>query len=178
VFGAYWEKYLLGEYSVEDSGEHVYRVEDPTRVPLAFDAPGTQMVFEQFQNTVARLVASGRRVFIVLSNPTSPMFDPASMSPSQLRLSLHFPQSFAVADARRIDARAFESFVEPLMSRLRNIAAQTGATAVDPGPTLCDAAVCSATGADGMPLYVDSNHLRARFARERASFVDQILLGR
>jgi hypothetical protein len=37
--------------------------------------------------------------------------------------------------------------------------------------------VCAAIGADGMPLYIDSNHLRARYARDRASFVDEILLG-
>jgi hypothetical protein len=36
--------------------------------------------------------------------------------------------------------------------------------------------LCPAAGADGMPLYIDSNHLRARFARERASFVDDMLL--
>jgi SGNH domain (fused to AT3 domains) len=177
VFGAFWEKYLLGEYSVKDSAEQVYRVKDLSRAQLTLDSPGTQIVFEQFQNTVAKLVSSGRRVFIVLSNPTSPKFDPVSMLPSQLRLSPHFPRSFALAGGRCIDAGPFESFVAPLMSRLRNIAAQTGATAVDPRSTLCDGAVCPATGADGMPLYKDSNHLRALFARERALFVDEILLG-
>jgi peptidoglycan/LPS O-acetylase OafA/YrhL len=177
VFGAFWEKYLLGEYSVEDSAEHVYRVEDHTRTPLQLDSPGTQIVFEQFRNTVARLVASGRRVYIVLSNPTSPMFDPASLLPAQLRLSLYFPRSLAVHGGRRVDAGPFESYVAPLMARLRNIAAQTGAKAVDPRSTLCDGMVCAAIGADGMPLYIDSNHLRARYSRDRASFVDEILLG-
>jgi len=177
VFGAFWEKYLLGEYSVEHSEEQVYRVKDHTRAPLRLDSPGTQIVFEQFQNTVARLVSSGRRVIIVLSNPTSPLFDPGSMLPSQLRLSLHIPRSLALAGGRRIDAGPFESFVAPLTDRLRDIAAQTGANAVDPRFTLCDGMLCPASGADGMPLYKDSNHLRALFARERASFVDEILLG-
>ena len=177
VFAAFWEKYLLGEYAVEDvAGAPVYRLEDHTRSPLTLDSPGTQIVFEQFQNSVARLVASGRRVFIVLSNPTSPLFDPVSMLPTQARLSLHIPRSLAIAGGRRIDAAPFESFVAPLTSRLRAIAAQTGATAIDPRSSLCDGALCPATGVDGMPLYLDSNHMLARFARERASFVDQILL--
>jgi peptidoglycan/LPS O-acetylase OafA/YrhL len=177
VFGAFWEKYLLGEYPVEDTWAHVYRVEDRTRSALTLDSPGTQIVFEQFQNSVARLVSSGRRVFIVLSNPTSPLFDPVSMLPPQARLSLHIPRSLALAGGRRIDAGPFESYVAPLMSRLRYIAAQTGARVVDPRLTLCNGMLCPASGVDGMPLYLDSNHMLARFAREQASFVDEILLG-
>jgi peptidoglycan/LPS O-acetylase OafA/YrhL len=177
VFGAFWEKYLLGEYAVEDAAAPLYRVEDHTRSPLTLDAPGTQMVFEQFQNSVARLVASGRRVFIVLSNPTSPLFDPATMLPPRARLSPHIPASLALAGGRRIDAAAFESFVAPLMDRLRAIAAHSGAKVVDPRSTLCDGMTCAATGLDGLPLYLDSSHILARFTRERAAFVDQMLLG-
>ena len=177
VFGAFWEKYLLGEYSIANSAAHVYRVEDDAHAPLRLDSPGTQIMFEQFETIVARLVASGRRVFIVLSNPTSPGFDPINMLPPELRLSAHVPASLALTATRRIDAAPFESFVAPLTTRLRAIAARTGARALDPRATLCDAMLCPASGEDGMPLYIDSNHLRARFARERASFVDQILLG-
>jgi hypothetical protein len=66
----------------------------------------------------------------------------------------------------------------PLMSRLRNIAAQTGAKAVDPRFALCDGMICPATDSDGMPRYLDSNHLRGFAALERASFIDEMLLGR
>jgi peptidoglycan/LPS O-acetylase OafA/YrhL len=177
VFGAFWEKYLLGEYLIANSAAHVYRAQDDARAPLQLDSPGTQIMFDQFETIVARLVASGRRVFIVLSNPTSPRFDPINMLPSELRLSPHLPPSLALTGGRRIDAAPFESFVAPLTTRLRAIAARTSATAIDPGSTLCDAMLCPAAGADGMPLYIDSNHLRARFARERALFVDEILLG-
>jgi hypothetical protein len=177
VFGAFWEKYLPGEYAVADSAEYVYRVGDRTRTPLQLNSAAAQIVFDQFRNAVARLTAGGRRVYILLSNPTSPLFDPASMLPSGLRWSLHFPESLSLDGGRRIDPRPFESYAEPLMSRLRSIAAQTGAKVVDPRATLCDQALCPATGADGLPLYLDSNHLRASFARAQASFVDEMLLG-
>jgi hypothetical protein len=62
------------------------------------------------------------------------------------------------------------------MSRLREIAARTGAHILDPRTTLCTDMLCPAVGADGLPLYVDSNHLRNTAARERASFLDQTLL--
>src|SRR3984885_614381 len=176
VFGAFWEKYLAGEYLLPSSAESIYAASDRTRTALQFDSAATHQVLGQFRTAVARLVASGRRVYILLSNPTSPLFDPASMLPSQLRLSLHLPASISLAGGRRIDAGPFERYAQPLMSQLRTIAAQTGATAVDPRATLCDGLVCPATGADGLPLYLDSNHLRARFTREQASFIDEMLL--
>jgi len=60
---------------------------------------------------------------------------------------------------------------------LRNIAAQTGAIVIDPRLALCNGMICPSSGLDGLPLYVDSNHLRGSFARERATFLDEMLLG-
>jgi SGNH domain (fused to AT3 domains) len=70
----------------------------------------------------------------------------------------------------------FEAFVAPLMNRLRAIAARSGARVLDPRSTLCAGLRCPAIAADGTPLYIDSNHLRAAYARERASFLDATLL--
>lgn len=177
VFGAFWEAYLLGgEYSVPHSAKPVYNVHDPWRRPLSLDSPATQVVLDEFERTIARLVASGRTVFIVLSTPTSPRFDPVPMLPPRARLSLELPDSLAIHDAVPVDVQAFASYVGPLSARFRQIAGRTGALIVDPLPALCEATLCPAVGADGLPLYVDSNHLRARYARDRASFVDSMLL--
>jgi peptidoglycan/LPS O-acetylase OafA/YrhL len=177
VFGAFWEKYLLGEYLVPNGAQPVYRVADPDRAPLQLDSRDTPMVLEQFRAALATLVARGRRVFVVLSNPTSPQYDPASMLPAVVRLSSAAADRLPVAGGRRIDAGAYEAFVEPLTERLSAIAAGSGAQIIDPRATLCSGLDCPATGADGLPLYLDSNHLRAGYARERASFVDELLLG-
>jgi peptidoglycan/LPS O-acetylase OafA/YrhL len=169
VFGAFWENYFIGEYSEDESAQQAAGAP-----PLELDSADTRAAFEQFRTIVASLVSGGRRVFIVLSNPTSQVFVP--VFPTEVRLSLHPPLRFA-ANGPRVDARPFESFVAPLTDRLRNIAAQTGAIVVDPRITLCDGLICPSTGLDGLPLYVDSNHLRSSFARQRASFVDEMLLG-
>jgi hypothetical protein len=95
----------------------LYRPGHPLRMRLRLDSPEVQCAFAEFERVLERLVASGRRVFIVVSSPTSPQFDPRSLVPAG-----------------------------------------------------------EAVGADGMPLYIDSNHLRAAYARERASFLDVTLL--
>jgi peptidoglycan/LPS O-acetylase OafA/YrhL len=174
VFGACWELYVLGEYSIERR-EGVYSSKDLLRSRLQLDSRATQVALEQFERLLARLTSSGRRVFIVASNPTSPRFDPPSLVPPRVRLSLHLPRIFVVHD-RQVDAAPFESFVAPLMDRFREIAARTHARVIDPRSTLCAGMSCPAVGPDGLPLYLDTNHVRATYARERAAFLDETLL--
>jgi peptidoglycan/LPS O-acetylase OafA/YrhL len=180
VFGAFWEAYLLEEFSTDQPRSnirnHIYRVGDPLRTPLELNSSGTQMAFTEFRQVISKLVSHGRRVFIVLSNPTSPTFDPTAMLSAESRLALHVPDKIE-AKIRSIGAGPFEVFVAPLMDRLREIAAQSGATVVDPRESLCDAMICAAVTPDGVPLYLDSNHLRPFFARQRAVFLDETLLG-
>jgi len=174
VFGAFWELYLLGEHAT-DHRQGVFSSPDALRRPLQLGSASTQLAFERFEHTIAQMVASGRRVFIVLSNPTSPRFDPASRIPPQVRLSLHVPATLVV-DRAPVDAADFERFVAPVMDRLRAIAARTGAKVLDPRSTLCQRTSCPAIGIDGLPLYVDSSHARASWARAAASFLDETLI--
>jgi hypothetical protein len=111
----------------------------------------------------------------VLSNPTSPLFDP--IFPPAIRLWLRVQQDLPLVSGPRVDAASFESYVAPIMNRLRAIADQTGATVVDPRYSLCEAMICSSTDADGLPRYLDSNHLAAFSARGKAAFIDEMLLG-
>jgi peptidoglycan/LPS O-acetylase OafA/YrhL len=175
VIGAFWEFYFLGEYPPDRHAQDVYGVPPLARAPLQLDSPGMRAASEQFQHAISRLVSSGRRVFIILSNPTSPLFEP--VFPTEIRLSLQRPTSLRSDKAPRIDAGPFESFAAPVMDRLRAIGAQTGAQVVDPRLTLCEGMICPARDSQGMPLYLDSNHLNGSNARERASFVDEMLLG-
>ena len=180
VFGAFWEAYLMGEFT---GGQPlrltlpVYSHGDPLRRPLTLDSPGTQRALEDFGHIISRLTASGRRVFIILSNPTSPRFDPGYMFPSRVRLSLHLPERItAAASMRSVDERQWESYVAPLMARLRLIAVKSGAIIIDPSEVLCPEMTCPAADVRGLPVHLDSNHLTQSFVREHATFIDAILL--
>jgi peptidoglycan/LPS O-acetylase OafA/YrhL len=175
VFGAFWEDYFLGEFSADKRPPAVYRVDDERQAILALDLIGTQRTFDEFRRLVAKLVSSGRRVFIVLSNPTSPQFDP--LLPPRLRLSLHNPERADLGPGAVVDCRPFEAFVAPLMDRLRKLAASSGAHVIDPRDDLCDGFLCHATDEDGLPRYIDTNHLRGAVARAHAAFMDETVLG-
>jgi len=171
IFGAFWELYLAAEYQ-----HGIYSAGDPLHRRLSLDSRATQLALGQFERLLGALVASGRRVFIVLSNPTSARFEPRFLVPPQVRLSRALPHALRADDSTPVAATAFESAVAPLMTRLREIAARTGAQALDPRSTLCAGSDCPTVGEDGLPLYIDSNHLRASFARGHASFLDETLL--
>ena len=183
VFGAFWEAYFVGEFAgrrpmpVILSVYGLYGRGDALRRQLTLDSPGAKRAFEDFRRTILRLTASGRRVFILLSNPTSPRFDPRYLFPSTARLALRLPDRIRVEPTERsVDDRRYESYVAPLMGRLRDIAARSGAIVIDPSGALCPQMTCPATNARGMPVYLDSNHLTTTFAREHATFIDAILL--
>ena len=177
VFGAYWEGYLVGKFGSEHEPRHLYSVNDPLHRNLQLDSPGAQAAFDEFARQVSRLVRSGRRVFIVLSNQTSPRFDPLTLIPARARLAPHAPLRIEFdPSSRSVPVRPYEAFAAPVVSKLREIAAATGAQIVDPTDTLCDPMACATTSTDGRPLYMDSNHVRPFFARERAVFLDQMLL--
>jgi hypothetical protein len=152
-------------------------VTDPLRRRLTLESRGTQLALGEFERLLGELVASGRRVFIVLSNPTSPRFEPRSLVTPQVRLSLEPPRVLRAGESAPVDAAPFESFVAPLAQRLREIAARSGAEVLDPRSTLCAGMDCPSVGEDGLPLYIDSNHLRASFACAHAGFLDETLLG-
>ncbi|HEY4214774.1 MAG TPA: acyltransferase family protein [Steroidobacteraceae bacterium] len=180
VFGAYWEAYLLGEFASDGrrrSVDYAYNIHNPTPAPLWIDTSGRQEALEDFQRVVANLVARGRKVFIVLSNSTSLTFDPLILIPASARLTIPSPQSIGVERSRRsVDATQFKSYVAPVIRRLREIAKQTGARIIDPAASLCDGTACPSMDAEGVPTHMDSNHITASFARQRAAFIDDILL--
>jgi SGNH domain (fused to AT3 domains) len=175
VFGAFWEDYFLGEYAVSKAKPKVFSAADADGSALTIDSPPTDAAFLRFEQIISRLIRNGRRVFIVLSNPTSPSFEVPFPPCLRASRSTSIPGRFPTGP--RIDLRPYEAFAAPVIDRLRNIAARTGAIAVDPSATLCEDNQCASTDDDGMPRYIDSSHLRGGAAREHAGFIDEMLLG-
>jgi peptidoglycan/LPS O-acetylase OafA/YrhL len=178
VFGAFWEVYLLGEFSVDHTRQAIYSTSGNSHSPLELNSLAGERAFADFEQAVATLVHHHRRVFILLSNPTSPLFDPVSLVSMHARLASVAPEGALIEPSRQtIEAASFQSFVAPIARRLSALAARAGAVVIDPASTLCRERRCPAVTPQGMPLYMDSNHLRPFYSREHAVFLDPILLG-
>ncbi|MEW6165091.1 MAG: acyltransferase family protein [Pseudomonadota bacterium] len=167
IFGAYWEAYLIGHYG---RGEKNYIADvadsrDPENAPLKFGEPRLERIFDEFRQAIATLIGAGKRVTIILSNPTGPAYEPGKMIVSRMSLKVEFGTEFFVPK------KEFVAFVSPVMDRLRRIARETGAEIVDPVDYLCSEEKCLATK-DGLPIYMDGNHLRASYVRDHADFLD------
>jgi len=158
VIGAYWEIYL-------PEGK-TFSVRDPSRSPLDSTGPGTDTAFQEMENEVRELRRAGKQVYILLSNPASPAFDPRSMFANRLR---GFQEKKPVT---QISKAEFVSRTEGVTARVRALAARTGATIIDPADYLCGPTDCPTVTSKGMPIYMDEQHLRASFARHAAVFID------
>jgi hypothetical protein len=130
---------------------------------LRLDSQDTEQVLHEFSQFVANLTAGGKKVFIVLSNPTGLAFDPPRMVD---RFSLRVR-----TDGTYIDRAQYERFIAPIKTRLIAIASAAQAVTIDPMDYLCVGGRCPTVTADGQPLYYDFNHIRPRFARD-LTFLD------
>jgi peptidoglycan/LPS O-acetylase OafA/YrhL len=163
VIGAAWYGYFSPAQR-----ELVY---DDGSVRAQFPSTRAQeLAFMSLQESIARLRALGKDVYLVLQPPAGAEFDPRSMYTGsrfdELRPRLHI---------KPFDIIAFNARIGAQRSRLVAIALKTGARIIDPSNTMCSAVFCPVVAADGAPLYTDSIHMRPVYTRKVAHFLDQTI---
>jgi hypothetical protein len=163
MYAACWECYF--------NDEQIFLQSDPRQTLIGRSGPGIDSLFAMFDREVGWMVRSGKRVFIVLPNPNSPLNNPLSMLPR--RLPWLKPKSFPRFESRA----AVDSISGFVRERLLRVAANTGALIIDPLAAICDDTSCSTVTSDGNAIYQDDHHFRADFARYQASFVDTVFRG-
>jgi hypothetical protein len=145
VLAAFWENYFADGMLAPEGSSAAFRKRDPRM----------KAVFAHLERDLAALTANGKRVFIVLSNPTLAARDSESAVPRRLA-------GFIGKNVPPVIAReAFVSRVAPLMAALRDVAARSGATVIDPVDFLCDGDGCATVTPGGVPVFRDFDHLRA-----------------
>ena len=170
VIAADWTGYfiamgpaLIRTYYYEHDGTH-----GTLRGQLGSRA--TDEALAGFERMISHFRTLGKRVFIVLSSPTGPLFSPVRMierSPTDFSFRIREPY---------VSAPEFISTIRPIVDRLKAIAARTGAQVIDPIPELCDRERCPLTTADGLPIFKDGSHLNRDFVRDHVRYLDDIFL--
>jgi len=126
---------------------------------------------EALVKVIAALKSRGKEVILIGQPTRSPIFDPTNLA-TTLRKNYLFGGEGGLTDVD-VDQSSIENLV--LRASLNDIAHRTGARIVDPYDYLCPQRKCPAL-IDSSPLYIDAFHIRASYARQVATFVDDIVL--
>lgn len=131
---------------------------------------GADRALGSLQHTIEELVKAKKRVYVVLSSPVGGEFDPRQMIrrtvvPPGFRPALYVPKRIDVMKA-----------VDPIESKLLEVARLTGAHVIDPKLVLCSDITCPALSAAGDAIYHDAFHLRPSYVLQHASFMDPTIL--
>jgi hypothetical protein len=153
VIGAQWTSYL----------------QDGTSMTKKFGAgsPEYQDALNGLGGYIKELRALNKRVFLVLSIPMGPEFDPKYMVKRDL---WEFPKILSIrANGLRRDY--VDTVYGQVQADLVHVATRSGARVIRPIDSLCTPD-CAGVDADGEAIYKDAGHLRPGYARKRADFID------
>jgi len=109
-----------------------------------------------------------KKIFIILTMPTGDELDPSNMIEGSRLGSLQVKN----LKNTTFNINGFLKLVNPVHTKLIALAISTGAKIIDPLDTFCVNGICPIIDKDGNPLYKDSGHITASYARAKASFID------
>ena len=163
VIGACWSCYFTG------AGPTVNYFLDDAKVAHPFlNGNGIDLSLQSLGRMLKRLSAH-KKVYLMLGNPVGMDFDPLQQIQGS-RLT-HMAASTGQLKAPMPEDQA------QLNARLKQVALANGAEVIEPFASLCAAGQCiRSMPDDGSPAYKDIGHLRPRYARSFATYIDPALL--
>jgi len=163
VLGACWSCYFTG------AGPTVnYFVDDRKAVHPFIGGDGIDQSLKSLGEVLKRLSAH-KPVYLVLGNPVGMDFDPLRQIEGS-RLGRMTAESGQLKAPMPQDQAQFNA-------RLKQVAQANGAKVIEPFASLCADGECiRSMPDDGSPAYKDIGHLRPRYARSFATYVDPALL--
>lgn len=126
--------------------------------------PSAEPAMENLKRIMNGFVGSGKHVYLVLNIPVGFGLDPRA------RAYWHG------APPVSLSKREVTAVLEPVDSQLRRVAAEVGATVIDPLDYLCNPLHCPVVSNDGKSLYRDLWHLRPSYVRNDVTFLDEVVL--
>lgn len=137
--------------------------------PSMPNGPYRATALQAIAGMIAQLTPT-KRVFLLLSIPGGPEFDPRNMFEGSRWTQLAPKPTPTLFPLSRFRAEHGE-----LLNALSTIGKTHGATVIDPIPFLCDPVTCNVLDPEGSPLYMDEHHIRPSQALRSATFIDQTL---
>ena len=166
VIDADWAAYFQGR----DSNPLPYYFEDAsTKGLLSSVGPAANKAFLAFESMVTEFKKANKTVYVILPSPTGEDFPPRRMITRSLT-DFSFRMRIPV-----ISTAALVAQIHPVVVKLQQIAADTGAIAIDPIAFLCNESECPLLAPDGLPIYKDANHLNPLYVRRSVHYLDEVV---
>jgi peptidoglycan/LPS O-acetylase OafA/YrhL len=160
VFAALWTNHFkFAEFYLRSDGP---------KMILRDSEAARQHALDNFSRLISHLVKADKRVFVILETPIGSAYAPKTMLPTgwgRLVGKLKIPKDPMRSQMEILNAE--------FSKKIRQVAETAGAQVIDPMDYLCDKDVCPVF-TDEHVRYFDSDHLRASFVREHATYIDQI----
>jgi peptidoglycan/LPS O-acetylase OafA/YrhL len=115
-----------------------------------------------------RLRALGKEIYLILPHPVGWPFGP------KLHLQAIRKGFWRAPSDSSISRAVVEEWTEPSRQGVELVARDAGSLTIDPYDYFCDGADCP-TLVEGEPLYIDCSHMRAKWVRKRALFLDAVV---
>lgn len=161
VLGASWAGYQGSGLMVSRDGKEI-----PGHLPEAIEAE-----YANIEDFVRELQRPGRKVYLILPSPTHGKFDPQSIVSRTMTGYSIDPES-----QDGVSTETLKINRKTIATRLREIAARTGAETLDPFDDICGTGPrCSVFFADGKPKFADTMHLRADFVKDHITVFDAVV---
>lgn len=154
VIGGKWSAYLLGGWGMARA--------------FGVGTPEYEAALISLGAYIRELRALNKRVYLVLNIPTDPRLDPKRMVLRDLK---SFPNVLSVR-ADPVPREALEMRMGQMQRDLEKTARDSGAIVINPMNSLCTPE-CLALDESGEPIYKDAAHLRPKFVRAHANFIDE-----
>jgi hypothetical protein len=173
VIGACWNCYFIDESTPRiESGDSArgdsfdyYYLDGDDRTFFRSNR-GAELALGSLERLLEDL-GERKQVFLLLDNPDGEQYHPKTFFEGTRLTSLRFRDSERV---HRVSDRQ-----RAVHSQLLAMAHRLGVEILDPLPYLCSEDTCPTTTDDGMPIYMDDNHLRGSYAATHATFIDRAL---
>lgn len=163
VLGAAWFRYL--SLSNEESPYAVDQISLGT-------LNGKEGFIKNLINFIKEIQEKGKKVIIISNMPFGREIAPEntiSRSLWPLAVTINWDAGISLQQFTHKYAFAYES--------LKAVARTTGCEFVDPLLYMCPEGFCSAFD-NGAPIYRDWDHINQHYVREKATFIDELILGK
>lgn len=158
VLGAQWRGIIGFDYI---EGNQIYSINTPE---------GMQKAMAQLADSIQRLTAKGKKVYVLLNIPGGDEFEPHNLikrSLSGFQDAIHLVGGITLEEHRKRTQHISPFLIE--------VAQRNGAIILDPAEFLCSNNWCNAVSDDGDPIYRDRDHLRGSYSRYHPEFIGQTL---